>query len=104
MTQFSLLVKRWRGFSQSEMIPRSESLNQGGDVPSQLILTFDGVTTKEYEAVNSELGIDMNTGKGNWPEGLLVHAAGIREDGQFVVTGGIVKTCGLTRADDHAAT
>lgn len=28
-----------------------------------LILEFDGVTEKEYEAVNRELGIDMATGK-----------------------------------------
>lgn len=30
-----------------------------------VILEFDGVTKKEYDAVNKELGIDMATGKGN---------------------------------------
>jgi hypothetical protein len=53
---------------------------------AQVILEFEGVTTKEYEAVNAELGIDMATGTGNWPAGLLVHAAGLNEQGQLVVT------------------
>ena len=29
---------------------------------AELILEFEGVTTKEYEAVNKELGIDMESG------------------------------------------
>jgi len=53
---------------------------------AQVILEFEGVTTKEYEAVNEELGIDMNTGKGDWPDGLQVHAAGLNEQGHLVVT------------------
>jgi hypothetical protein len=51
-----------------------------------LILEFTGVGEKEYEAVNSQLGIDMQTGKGDWPPGLLAHAAGVADDGSFVVT------------------
>ena len=51
-----------------------------------LILEFDGVGQKEYEAVNKELGIDMTAGTGNWPPGLLMHAAGVADDGSFVVT------------------
>ena len=50
-----------------------------------VILEFEGVTKKEYEAVNKELGIDMATGKGNWPKGLVSHSAGLNENGQFVV-------------------
>lgn len=50
-----------------------------------VILEFEGVTKKEYDAVNRELGIDMATGKGNWPEGLISHSAGLNEDGDFVV-------------------
>ncbi len=50
-----------------------------------VILEFEGVTTKEYEAVNKVLGIDMATGKGDWPDGLVTHSAGIDEDGRLVV-------------------
>jgi hypothetical protein len=38
---------------------------------AELILEFEGVTTKEYEAVNKELGIDMESGTGDWPDGLV---------------------------------
>jgi hypothetical protein len=51
-----------------------------------LILEFAGVGEKEYEAVNNQLGIDMHTGQGDWPPGLLAHAAGVADDGSFVVT------------------
>ena len=51
-----------------------------------LILEFTGVGEKEYRAVNSELGIDPETGQGNWPPGMLAHAAGVADDGSFVVT------------------
>lgn len=54
-------------------------------MPAEVILEFEGVTQKEYDAVNAELGIDMSTGKGNWPHGLVTHAAGLAEDGRFVV-------------------
>jgi len=52
---------------------------------SELILEFEGVTTKEYDAVNAALGIDMKTGKGDWPAGLQTHAAGLNENGHLVV-------------------
>jgi hypothetical protein len=51
-----------------------------------VILTFTGIGQSEYEAVNRQLGIDMSTGEGDWPDGLLAHAAGTSEDGAFVVT------------------
>jgi hypothetical protein len=53
---------------------------------AELILEFEGVTTKEYDAVNAELGIDMSTGEGSWPDGLITHAAGLNEGGHLVVT------------------
>lgn len=49
-------------------------------------IRFEGVGQREYEAVNRELGIDASTGEGDWPDGLLMHAAGIADDGSFVVT------------------
>ena len=55
-------------------------------MPAQVILEFEGVTTKEYDAVNAALGIDMQTGKGDWPDGLQLHAAGLNENGDLVVT------------------
>jgi len=53
---------------------------------AELILVFEGVTTKEYDAVNKELGINPGTGEGDWPEGLSTHAAGLDQDGHLVVT------------------
>jgi hypothetical protein len=53
---------------------------------AELILEFEGVTAKEYYAVNKALGIDVESGEGDWPEGMISHAAGLREDGHFVVT------------------
>jgi hypothetical protein len=51
-----------------------------------LILEFTGLGEADYAAVNRQLGIDMHTGKGNWPPGLLSHAAGMADDGTFIVT------------------
>ncbi|HXY27558.1 MAG TPA: hypothetical protein VEH82_04695 [Acidimicrobiales bacterium] len=53
---------------------------------AQVILEFEGVTTKEYEAVNGALGLDPYTGAGEWPDGLQLHAAGLNENGHLVVT------------------
>jgi hypothetical protein len=53
---------------------------------AELILEFEEVTTVEYDAVNKELGIDPETGEGDWPDGLLVHSAGLYSNGNFVVT------------------
>lgn len=49
------------------------------------MLTFEGVTAKEYAAVNEALGIDMGTGEGDWPDGLISHAAGVDDADRFVV-------------------
>jgi hypothetical protein len=53
---------------------------------AQLVLEFEGVTEAEYDAVNAALGLDPATGTGDWPEGIVSHAAGLRDDGIFVVT------------------
>lgn len=49
-----------------------------------LILEFDGFGIEEYERVNDRLGIDMETGEGPWPDGLLTHSAASK-DGGFVI-------------------
>jgi hypothetical protein len=51
-----------------------------------LILRFQGIGQSEYEAVNKELGIDMEDPETNWPQGLTMHAAGKADGGGFVVT------------------
>jgi hypothetical protein len=54
-------------------------------MPEAVILEFAGLTDAEYAAVNANLGIDQETGKGDWPAGMLSHAAGPAGDGPFVV-------------------
>lgn len=51
-----------------------------------LILEFAGLTDADYRAVNGNLGIDMDTGKGDWPSGMLSHAAGPGVGSAWVVT------------------
>jgi len=50
-----------------------------------LVLEFQGVDASHYEAANKQLGIDMATGKGDWPAGLLSHAGGPMDGGGFAV-------------------
>ena len=50
-----------------------------------LILEFEGVGRDEYEAVSDLLGIDMGSGAGEWPPGLLIHTAGATENGWAVL-------------------
>jgi len=51
-----------------------------------LILEFEGVTECNYRSVSAELGIDPETGKGEWPAGLITHLAGQAEGSRaFVV-------------------
>lgn len=52
---------------------------------AELILEFEGVTEKEYEGVNHALGIDVETGEGDWPDGMVAHSAGLDEHGYLVV-------------------
>ena len=49
-----------------------------------LILEFDGFGRDVYEAVNGQLGIDMETGEGDWPAGLLFHSGGAKPGGWVV--------------------
>src|ERR1039458_9433280 len=67
-------------------VVRHNHSGKGRVMAAELILEFEGVTAKEYYAVNKALGIDVESGEGDWPEGMISHAAGLREDGHFVVT------------------
>ncbi|MGN6275615.1 MAG: hypothetical protein ACTHNP_06760 [Solirubrobacterales bacterium] len=49
-----------------------------------LILEFEGYGLDEYEKVNSILGVDMQSGEGDWPEGLLLHSASIKPGGFLI--------------------
>ncbi|HEX5525588.1 MAG TPA: hypothetical protein VFX44_00145 [Solirubrobacterales bacterium] len=49
-----------------------------------LILEFEGYGVDDYERVNAVLGIDMQTGEGPWPEGLLLHSAAIKPGGFLI--------------------
>jgi hypothetical protein len=49
-----------------------------------LILEFDGVGLAEYKAVNEALGMDFETGGGDWPDGLLFHSGGAKPGGWVV--------------------
>jgi hypothetical protein len=50
-----------------------------------LILEFDGVTEADYQTVSTALGIDLDTGKGDWPPGLITHITGIDGNRGFVI-------------------
>ncbi|MGE5335946.1 MAG: hypothetical protein ACM3JL_00815 [Nitrososphaerota archaeon] len=49
-----------------------------------LILEFEGVGVDFYNRVNEKLGIDMESGEGDWPQGLLTHSAGLQGDKMVV--------------------
>jgi hypothetical protein len=49
-----------------------------------LILEFDGLEAADYERVNGHLGIDMQSGEGDWPEGLLMHTAATKSGGMVI--------------------
>jgi hypothetical protein len=53
-------------------------------MPELLILDFPGVTEAEYRNVNAQLGVDQDTGAGEWPPGIVSHTAGAT-DGHFYV-------------------
>jgi hypothetical protein len=54
-------------------------------VPELFVLEFDGFDEADYAKVNEILGIDMNSGDGDWPEGLVTHSAGRTATGWTVV-------------------
>jgi len=53
-------------------------------VAEGLILEFEGFGVETYQRVNEKLGIDMESGEGDWPEGLLFHTGGAKSGGWVV--------------------
>jgi hypothetical protein len=49
-----------------------------------LIMEFEGYGLDQYERINRILGIDMRSGEGDWPDGLLLHSASVKGGG-FVI-------------------
>jgi hypothetical protein len=49
-----------------------------------LILEFDGFGVETYRRVNELLGIDMDSGDGDWPPGLITHVGGAKDGGWVV--------------------
>jgi hypothetical protein len=49
-----------------------------------IVLEFADVDVRQYDAVNAKLGLDMETGSGEWLAGLLSHAAGPLPGGWIV--------------------
>jgi hypothetical protein len=65
---------------------RDEPFEKGDEMAELLVLEFEGVTEADYRSVNTQLGLDPDTGKGDWPAGLITHLAGLAGDGHaFVV-------------------
>jgi hypothetical protein len=56
----------------------------GSTVAYGIVLEFTDIDRKQYDAVNAQLGLDMETGTGAWPAGLLSHAAGPLPGGWIV--------------------
>jgi len=51
-------------------------------MPVLMIMEADGVTTEDYDRLNDVIGIH---GDEDAPDGLIQHAAGVDENGRFVV-------------------
>jgi hypothetical protein len=49
-----------------------------------LVLEFSGVSAAQYREVNALLGIDPDTGEGDWPDGLTSHTGAASADGLLV--------------------
>ena len=50
-----------------------------------LMLDFDGVDEATYLKINAELGLNAQTGAGDWPAGLISHTAGVSDNGHGYV-------------------
>jgi hypothetical protein len=58
---------------------------EGIAMPDVLILEFTGAGADQYWQVNDLLGINMKTGEGDWPAGLISHVGATRSTGDLTV-------------------
>ncbi len=54
-------------------------------MPQAVLYEFTSVTDAQYAEVSRHLNVDPQTEMGDWPPGLLSHAAGTADDGTFIV-------------------
>ena len=54
-------------------------------MPEGVSYEFTSVSDADYAAVSRHLNVDPDTETGDWPPGLLSHAAGTADDGAFIV-------------------
>jgi hypothetical protein len=71
-----------------------------------LLLEFEGFGADVYERVNGLLGINMDSGEGDWPAGLHTHLAGPTEGGGWIghrpaETGGMDQAQGTSHAQER---
>lgn len=57
---------------------------EGKEMAEGLILEFDDVGRAQYDAVNAQLGIDMDSGQRDWSTGLVFHAGAAKPGGWVV--------------------
>src|SRR5262245_58270486 len=71
----------------ADSIPRSgvAARPQGRHMAELLILEFAGVDESVYAKTNAKLGLDPDSGSGDWPPGLISHVTGLSEDGHGYV-------------------
>jgi len=50
-----------------------------------LVLRFPGTGADKYDAIMQELGLPFGDTGGDWPEGVISHAAGSTPDGTWIV-------------------
>jgi len=55
------------------------------DMAVIFVLEFEGFGADAYDRVNQGLGINMDSGEGDWPPGLHTHLAGPTEGGGWIV-------------------
>jgi hypothetical protein len=49
------------------------------------ILEFEGLSAEAYDRVNQTLGINPDSGEGDWPAGLHTHLAGPTDGGGWIM-------------------
>jgi len=54
-------------------------------MPESLLLEFAGIDKDTYWSVNSLLGVNPDTGEGEWPAGLIHHQGALTPEGTVLI-------------------